>query len=232
MKRRILHALAWDLRLQVRSGTLWAALALAILAMAIPRFPYLAQRRDLFDWALPLLYLLLAVFLPLCLQIRKERTEGVLAWINATPQRPHEYLAAKIAAWAPVSLAGVAALALASHGLALRPLPLLAGALLAEILLVMAAFIAMAGPRTAAGALGAACLAVLVLVLPFLPFGSVFALLVHPLLTVVALFLQAFDPSQPAQTWILALGLGAALPWLGAGLLLCKRAYGLARSAA
>lgn len=228
---RLRHSILWDLRLQIRRGYPWIALGLLLAGMVALRLLPVEVRQGDLGWGLLLVYMLLAVFLPLCRHIRREKSEGILVWLNATPLRPHEYLAAKIAAWAPVSVAGGLVLAFASHGPDFRPLPLLAGVLLALILSVMAAFIAMAYPRNPATAVLSALLAALALALPLLPQGTGFGLFLHPMLTVIALVTQAFNPFHPMQIWILALGLGSASIWLGAGLFLCKRAYGHARSA-
>lgn len=227
--RRLMHSVLWDLRVQRRSGYLWVALGLIVMGFLALRLPDMQARRMASGWEPPLIYLLFGVYLPLCRHIRREKNEGILVWINATPLRPLEYLAAKVAAWAPASVAGVLALAVASHGFDFRPLPLLAGVLLALVMSVMAAFIAMAYPRNAPSAALSALLAALVLALPLLPDGGGLGLFLHPLLTVVALFTQAFQPFHPMQVWILALGLGSSSIWLGAGLVLCKRAYGHAR---
>jgi fluoroquinolone transport system permease protein len=70
-----------------------------------------------------------------------ERQERTLGAVIATPLRFAEYLAAKVTVLCAVSLGVALTVVTIAHGVAYRPLPLIAGVLLGTLLMLLVAFI-------------------------------------------------------------------------------------------
>lgn len=224
--RRLLATMACDLRLQYRHGF---HLAAAAVAVALGGVLILLRVPDgLLDRLLPAFVLgtlLITAFYGTAGQVLLEKSEGSLAMRDATPLRPHEYLAAKAATWALASVAASLIVVLAVRGPAFQPLLFLAGTAAAGTLLVFAGFAAVSFRPGAKGFLASSLLWVLALVPPCLPafgFPDHLWLRLHPLAAPFALLRASFTGAGAGE---IAYGLAASAAWALAGLRACKGGF-------
>jgi fluoroquinolone transport system permease protein len=221
--RRLLATLACDLRLQYRHGILLAAAGAALVwVLALLRVPDAVLDRRL--PAFLLAHLLPVAFYLTAAQVIREKAEGSLAMRDASPLRPHEYLAAKALLGSLLSVAAGLAIALVVRGPVFRPLLLVLGAAAAGTLLVFAAFLAVSLRPAWKGFLPSSLLWVAACLPPFLPalgLGDGPLLRLHPLDGAMTLLRAAFTG---AGTGEIAYGLAASAAWALVGLRACKGA--------
>ncbi len=229
--KRLLAAMRLEASLYYRTGFWLAALVAAGLAgVATLAGPEEARDR-LLSGAL-LAYALFCGFGFDGYRMLRDRRDGVLEALDMSPLRPLESLASRIAVLAALSVPGALLAALVGRGIRFQPLLLAAGmgagTALAALAGVLAAASHRAGPRFALWSV----VYVLALAAPLFPGagrgdeGAPARMLWHPMHGPMTLLEGAFARRELRDA---ALGLGIALLWAGAALVLCKRALGRLR---
>lgn len=224
MIRRILAAFGRDLLVQYRARyVLTAVIALFVWAAALRFSP------EASGYVLAPAFLFLNVFLlAFSLGLRQgvaEREDGILAALDGTPLRPHEFLAARCASLGLIAAVQTPLIALAAG----RPVASW-GALMAAVcgeavILSLSAFLllAFAPPGRV---LPARFLATLLLLgpplMPFLGFVPGRWVAVHPLQSPLLLFQGAFFPLPPRH---LAAALAGIALWSVVLLFACRKAF-------
>jgi fluoroquinolone transport system permease protein len=139
--RRLITALLWDMRLQVRNGfyaaTVFVLLVWAAVSMWLPP----ADLR----WVLPALVmgnLILNTFYFMAGLVLLENDEGSLQARLVTPLTRSEYLAAKVVSLSALALAENVLIVVLLHGLGFSFIVMTAAILLASLLYVLLGFIA------------------------------------------------------------------------------------------
>lgn len=227
--RRISASILRDLRVQYRARYLGTALvSLAVWAVAL----HFIRPASGFPMAPAFLFLnvyLMAFSLGMS-QAACERRDGVIAALDLTPLRPHEFLAARCASLGLIAAVQTPLIALAAGKPIASWASLLAGIGAETGILSLAAFLIVAyapDRRLTPARLGASLLFLVPPLLPFLGIQSGGWILVHPLQGPLVLFQGAFLPF-PARTPAVAVP-GSAL-WMAFFLVLCRAAFGRMRS--
>jgi fluoroquinolone transport system permease protein len=142
---RLLVALRWDARLQLRHGFYAAAAFVAgLVVLGLSRLP---ERAAALDWLVPPLVaanLTMGTFYFVSGLVLLEKGEGSLAALVVTPLRPAEYLASKVLTLSALAVVENVAIVAVFAGvrLGLGALLLALGVALAGALLVLAGFLA------------------------------------------------------------------------------------------
>ncbi|MDB5105392.1 MAG: type transporter [Fibrobacteres bacterium] len=161
----------------------------------------------------------------LVLQALGEKREGSLDLLDHTPLRPHEYLASKAISLAIPSIACNTAMVLVSRGPYFNPFPFWIGLAAAGTLFACFGFQIAALGGSVPKALGSCLVAALPLLLPFFPMagpGPAGLYLLHPLAGASLLIRRSYQ----GDTWTaLILGAGMSIVWIGAALVLCRKAF-------
>lgn len=229
--KRLLGTLACDVRIQYRNHLHFVAAFVAvvwILALSRADDP---TRESLLPIVI-LANLYLTVFCFTVWQVSRERAEGSFTMLDATPLRPHEYLASKAGSLLILSLLGNGAIVLSVRGMHLHALPLLTGIAAAGTLFTLAGFILVSRFGSGKGILFPAFLFALALTPPFLPGIGVAASIwirLHPMQAPLSLLKGAFGESTFFE---MVYGAGYSLVWIAAALVLAKRAFARIRTAA
>jgi fluoroquinolone transport system permease protein len=228
--KRLAGILACDARIQYRMGfhALGAIMAFAWMA-ALSRVP------DAAPLSLPPIVILANLFFTVfgfgAWQVMRERTEGSFTMLDATPLRPHEYLASKAGSLVFPALLGNVAIVLAARGVHFHVAPLVAGIAAAGILFTLAGFILVSCCGPGKSILFPALLFALALAPPFLPGLGAAAdpwIRIHPMQAPLSLLHGAFGDPSPHE---MLYGAGYSLVWIAAGLVLAKRAFTRIRTA-
>lgn len=231
--RRLLQSMRLDLRLQFRYRLVPAAALLATVALiGLPRIPEVA--RDSFLILFLYGYAVFCGFDPCAALVLGERREGSLDMLQASPLRPHEYLAAKIASLSALPVLAGLAVALACRSVHFQPLPLLAGMGAGTALSALAGFLVASRHGTRRSFAAWSPLWALGLGAPLLSmlgFGRLAGIQAawffwHPLQGALSLLQAAF---REPPGWVIAYGVGSSLLWAGIALWLGKRALGRMR---
>lgn len=222
--RRLAATLACDLRLQYRNGFLLAAALVALIwVLGLSQVP-----DAVLDRLLPAFLvsnLIVNTFYFTAGQVFLEKEEGTLAMRDATPLRPHEYLASKAATLALLSVAESLIIVLSVRGPAFQPVLFILGIAAAAALLVLAGFAAISRYPSVNEFLLPSTLWVAAFVPPFLPaFGLADGrwLRLHPLDPPLTLLRASFAGAGAGE---IAYGLAASAAWALAGLLAGKGAF-------
>jgi len=138
---RLLSTLRWDAALQLRGG-FYAATGFVTVFWSV----VLLYARSL-DWErlLPLLLvgnLLVGTFYFIGALVLLERSDGAIQALVVTPLRIGEYLASKVISLTALAAAETLVITVVLRGADFRPLPLLAGTILASAIYSLAGFIA------------------------------------------------------------------------------------------
>ncbi len=228
MMRRLLACLARDLKVQYRARyVLTALLALVVWAAAMR----MVSEAGAYVMAPAFLFLntfLLSFSLGLR-QATSEKHTGVLAALDASPLRPHEYLAARAVSLTLIAGAQNLALAIAGGKQIASYMALLGGVCSESILLSLFAFLVTAYTRPGNVVLARIVASGMLLVPPLLPFfgyapGS--WLILHPLQGPLVLLQGAFF-RLPGTT--VAMSLAGSAAWAMLLLAACRPAMGRVR---
>lgn len=229
--KRLTATLAKDARLQYRSGFHAAVACMAVLWMlGLSRVSDAALDRLLPVFILA--NLLINTFCFAVWQVLVERAEGTFSMVDVTPLRPHEYLASKAGTLVFLSSLGNTAVILSARGPQFQVLPLLAGMAAAGTLFTLAGFILASRYASLKGFLMPSLLLILVMAPPFFP--SFFGLTgspwfyLHPLQAPLCLLQGAF---REMPRWEACYAAGYSLIWIGAALVLGKKAFAHMRTA-
>lgn len=224
MLRRLRAAFARDLRVQYRAHYILTAVAALAVWTAVLRFSPPASAYVLLPAFLFLNTFLLAFSLGLR-QVVGEREDGTLAALDASPLRPHEFLAARCASLGLIAAVQNPLIALAAGQPVASWVSLLAGVLGATITLSLLAFLVMAfSPRgwVVLVRIVAACLILGPPLMPFLGFAPGPWLIAHPLQGPLLLYQGAFFPlpGSTSATALLMTGI-----WALVLLPACRKAF-------
>lgn len=222
--RRILAALGRDLFVQYRARyVLTAVLALGVWSAALRFSP------DASGYVLAPAFLFLNTFLVVfSLGLRQavcERQDGILAALDLTPLRPHEFLAARGASLGLIAAVQNPLIALAAGKPVASWTSLMAGVCGEAAILSLAAFLVMAyAPpgRVIIGRFAASFLLLGPPLMPFLGFVPGGWLILHPLQGPLLLFQGAFFP-LPGRTF--AMAVAASGIWAALLLVACRKAF-------
>jgi hypothetical protein len=228
MAGRISAELGRDLRVQYRAHYVLTAIAALAAWGAALRFTHEASQYILAPAFLFVNSFLLAFSLGVR-QAGNERDGGILAALDVTPLRPHEFLAARCASFALIASIQNPLITLAAGIPVASWTSLLAGVCGEAAILSLCAFLLVAyAPPRRAGLLR--LLASLLLLgpplLPFLGFAPGALLVAHPMQWPLTLLQGAFFP-LPGRT--VATAMAASAVWVTALLIGCRRAYGKLR---
>lgn len=193
---RLAAAAAADVRLQLRNGFYAAAAFVAVcLVLLLRQLP--ADTVTLLLPPLVLLNLQVNTFYFIGGLVLLERAEGSLEALTVTPLRPWEYLTAKVATLAWLSLVEAAVIVVASRGPWLAWLPLAAGVGLASALLCGYGFVAVARYDSINAFLFPSMVYTAVIGLPVLDYFGLWSgplWLLHPMRAPLVLLEAAFQP--------------------------------------
>lgn len=222
--RRLVGAMATDVRLQYRNG--FYAAAAFVAACLVPLLRRLPD--DGLALVLPPLVLLnmqVNTFYFIGGLVLLEKGEGTLQALTVTPLRPSEYLAAKVATLAWLSLVEAAVVVVASHGLLLNWAALAAGVGLTAVLLCLYGFVAVARYDAINAFLFPSMVYTAVIGLPVLDYFGIGAgplWYLHPVRAPLVLLEAAF---RPVASWQLAYAAGYGALWAVGLSVVARRAF-------
>lgn len=223
--RRLLAAMACDVRLQYRSGFYAAAglvaAALVLLLRWVPG-PYVG-------WLMPALVLTnmqVNTFYFIGGLVLLEKGEGSLEALVVTPLRRGEYLASKVLTLAFMSLAEALAIVALGYGLGFNVVALAAGVALTAALYCLYGFLVVARYDSINEYLFPSMVYTSVLSLPLLDYFGIWEtplVYLHPVQAPLVLLEAAF---RPVAAWEVAYGVLYGGLWVGTMGVLAVRAFG------
>jgi fluoroquinolone transport system permease protein len=222
--RRILASARTDFEIELRGGLVLATVVVTAVSVAgLRALPPTGLVRLLPVVALQNLGIT-AFFFSMAL-VLLERSENSGTARAATPLRPGEFLAARVATLATLAAVQHASLGAALLGFQPQLVALVAGVVLACAVLVLAGFILAAGKESLGAALVPALLWLAVLLAPMAADVLEWRhplLLLHPLQGAFVVMRAGVTPTAPVE---LAVALLAALAWTFAAFVGARRVY-------
>ena len=213
-----------DVRLQRRNGFYWAvAFLVLVLLVVIVQLPTL-------NWApiLPPLILgnlVTATFFFMAGLVLLEKGEGTLEAQIVTPLRVDEYLLSKLVTLTALSVVEHLFITITAVGLSFRPLPLVAGVILAAAMYCFAAFPAVVRYDSINELLLPTILWITFFSLPILHYSGLWEtslMYLHPFQAPLVLLKGAF---YSLETWEWAYGVSYGALWTGLGWLWSRRVF-------